>query len=114
MSTAPKKKGPEALERLPSHVTTNPAKDMEMNRQQSTMPGAAVPARPVVTIPESFVDTLSLLDLARDTLRTVHIAMSPEAKPHLDETALFSIWATIDRVQCDLDALRSHMDGGQS
>lgn len=66
----------------------------------------------VVTIPETKVSACDLLDGARDRLRVIHLALSPENKGWQDDDALFSIWAAVNHVMNDLDALRDHLNGG--
>lgn len=66
----------------------------------------------IVTIPAMKVADVDLLDRARDKLRTVHVALSPEASGWQDEQALLSIWAVVEAVMVDLDHLRDGLCDG--
>lgn len=66
----------------------------------------------VCTIPAMKVADIDLLDRARDKLRTVHVALSPEADGWRDEQALLSIWAVVESVMGDLNHLRDGLCDG--
>lgn len=68
--------------------------------------------RSVVTVPAMQISACDLLDGARDKLRTVHLALSPDNKGWQDGEALFSIWAAVNHVMNDLDHLRDYLNDG--
>ena len=69
----------------------------------------------IVTVPAIKIADVDLLDGARDKLRVIHLALAPDNRGWQDEQALFSVWASIDHVMNDLDALRDHLcDGGET
>lgn len=80
-----------------------------MNAAHSATACAHAPARDVVTIPAMKIMDVDLLDGARDKLRTIHLALSPENKGWQDGDALFAIWATVNHVMNDLDHLRDYL-----
>lgn len=62
-----------------------------------------------ITIPLMKIMDIDLLDGARDKLRTIHLALSPDNKGWQDDQALFSIWAAVNHVMNDLDHLRDYL-----
>lgn len=63
----------------------------------------------IATIPAVKIVDIDLLDGARDKLRTVHVALSPEAGTHRDDLAMMAIWATMEGIITDLNHLRDHL-----
>lgn len=79
-----------------------------MNAHVTRAKAVSVPSS-IVTVPAMKIMDVDLLDGARDKLRTIHLALSPDNKGWQDDEALFSIWATISHVMNDLDALRDYL-----
>lgn len=74
MSAALKAKGPEALERLPSHVTTTPTKEMEMNMHVSIT--AAMPAATVTDLIDAHLAALGLSDRLWEIAHNIEMSAS--------------------------------------
>lgn len=121
-SISAKAKGPAVLEHLPSHVITNPAKDMEMNIATDTTAGAPGPHKALgLAIYDACTTANNIADLLGFIART---AQACAYNGHEEEYAKFhEIRMMIEgagRLLCDhveeLDQLstKAHALGGQS
>lgn len=84
-----------------SSNTTNP----------STAANVSGAAPTIFTIPARRVGTIDILDEARDRLRVIWLALTPENQTWRDDDAIFCIWADVEKVLTDLKALRDFMYG---